>query len=218
MVGRIAVSILLSSCLLLPGSLVAQTERGPRSEADSLRSELETLEQRVEALEAAKSAHEEATRAIIQQSIAASESRINNFVVFGGTFEQIAGWSKGFDGISERVMRLNTIEFDFEIQVGSTEPFDDQLAKRNFLAFMQAMQSQPAIEKQSNPRALARLLAHTFGYDESEVLATEDAAMQSQMVDTLGQFIVPGKGNGGGQPGLAAALDSMKVPPQEARQ
>jgi hypothetical protein len=75
------------------------------------------LERRVEELETAKVAHEDATRSIIRQTFSEWGSRINEFVVLGGTFEMLAGWVQDFEEPSENVLRLDTFEFDFEVRV-----------------------------------------------------------------------------------------------------
>lgn len=79
--------------------------------------EQEDLERRVEELETAKVAHEDATRSIIRQTFSEWGSRINEFVVLGGTFEMLAGWVQDFEEPSENVLRLDTFEFDFEVRV-----------------------------------------------------------------------------------------------------
>lgn len=75
------------------------------------------LAQRVEALETATVVNEDATRSIIRQSFSEWGSKINEFVVFGGTIEVLSGWDRGFSGRSEGTLRLDTAELDFEVQV-----------------------------------------------------------------------------------------------------
>lgn len=75
------------------------------------------LEQRVKELETSTVAQEDATRSIIRQSVSRLGSNINEFVIFGGTIEVLAGWEQDFQSNSESVLRLNTAELDFEIQV-----------------------------------------------------------------------------------------------------
>ncbi len=145
MAGRLAVGMLVTFCLLLPGSLSAREHEDAGSQAGAVTGERERLEQRLEELEAAKTvheeatraltreqerlkqrveeleaardAHEEATRAIIRQSISTLGSRINEFVIFGGTFEMLTSWAEDFQGQSKREIQLNTAQLDFEIQV-----------------------------------------------------------------------------------------------------
>lgn len=75
------------------------------------------LEQRVKELEMAETAREGATGSIIRDALSTFGSNINEFVALGGSLEVICGWSEDFSGQSERVLQLNTAEFDFEIQV-----------------------------------------------------------------------------------------------------
>jgi hypothetical protein len=86
-------------------------------ERERLAQEELRLEQRVEELETSKVAQEDATRSIIRQSVSRLGSNINEFVVFGGTVEVLSGWEQDFQDNSESVLRLNTAELDFEIQV-----------------------------------------------------------------------------------------------------
>lgn len=77
----------------------------------------ERLEQRVQELETEKTVQEDATRAIIRDSISTLGSNINEFVSFGGTIEVLTGWGEDFSGESEGVLQLDTAELDFEVQV-----------------------------------------------------------------------------------------------------
>lgn len=79
--------------------------------------EQQQLERRVEELEKAQTAQEDATRAIIRDSVSTLGSKVNEFVALGGTLEILGGWAEAFDGRSDRVLELNTAELDFEIQV-----------------------------------------------------------------------------------------------------
>ena len=126
----------MACLLLLPGSspaqdadaqaLAAEIERlrqrveeleQARISHEGAAAEREELERRIQELETAKVAHEEATRSIIRDTLSTLGSRINEFVVFGGTLEVLAGWGQSFDGPSDSVITLNTAELDFEIQV-----------------------------------------------------------------------------------------------------
>lgn len=100
--------------------LLEELEAAKTAHEDATRSiirEQERLEQRVEELEIAKIAQEDATRSIIRQTLSGLGSRINEFVIFGGTVEVLTGWSEDFQGQSERVIQLSTAQLDFEIQV-----------------------------------------------------------------------------------------------------
>lgn len=79
--------------------------------------QLDMLQQRLDELETARIAHEDATRAVIKQSLEKRGSNINEFVVFGGTLEVETIWANDFDGVSESDIALATAELDFEIQV-----------------------------------------------------------------------------------------------------
>lgn len=75
------------------------------------------LEQRVSELEAAQYAQEDATRAIIRDSMTSVGSNINESVALGGALEVVAGWSQDFDGSSGGDVLLNTAELDLEVAV-----------------------------------------------------------------------------------------------------
>ena len=77
----------------------------------------EQLAQRVRELEIAKAANEQATRQIIQESLAKTGSKINDAVSLGGTIEMLAGSSTDFSGASANTLKLNAAELDMEIQV-----------------------------------------------------------------------------------------------------
>ncbi len=79
--------------------------------------DLELLKQRVAELEGVNIANEEATRTIIRRTFFERGTQINDFVMFGGTFEALVGWAEDFDGSKESFILLNTAELDFEIQV-----------------------------------------------------------------------------------------------------
>jgi hypothetical protein len=140
MVRRFAVS-LLAAALLVPAGLAAQEaattstppeggtngleqlekrieelEKTNAAYSDSLQ-RVRELEARLEELEKAKQVQEDATRAIIDQAISSSGSRINNYVTLGGNFEAVGGWGKDLNGVKENVLTLNSAQLDFEIQV-----------------------------------------------------------------------------------------------------
>ncbi len=72
---------------------------------------------RVRELEIAKAANEQATRLIIQDSLAKTGSKINDAVSLGGTIEMLAGKSTDFSNTSTDALKLNAAELDLEIQV-----------------------------------------------------------------------------------------------------
>ena len=104
-------------CILLSPATVAAQDRTPSdSTAAGSAEKIEELEKRIRDLEATRAAQEEATRSIIRQTIDQSTSRINNVASFGGVFEVLAGRTKDFTQVWEPVMKLNGIEFVFEVQ------------------------------------------------------------------------------------------------------
>ncbi|MBZ0267366.1 hypothetical protein K8I85_04375, partial [bacterium] len=92
---------------------IAELERGVLGSAAAR----ERLEARLADLEAAKRAQEEATRSIIRQTLDTLGSRINEYVIFGGTLEVGASDRRNFDLPDETNLELNTAELDFEIDV-----------------------------------------------------------------------------------------------------
>ena len=77
----------------------------------------DALAQRVRELEIAKAANEQATRQIIQDSLAKTGSKINDAVSLGGTIEMLAGRSTDFFGANADTLKLNAAELDLEVQV-----------------------------------------------------------------------------------------------------
>ena len=75
----------------------------------------EELEQRVKELEDMETVREDATRAIIRDSVSTLGSKINEAVALGGTFEVLAGWAREIPGDSGGFVTLNTAELDFEV-------------------------------------------------------------------------------------------------------
>jgi hypothetical protein len=75
------------------------------------------LEQRVEELEASKVAHEDATRAIIQQTFQTLGSKINEFVSLGGVIEVLTRSQEDFFGTDEETIDLDVAELQLEVQV-----------------------------------------------------------------------------------------------------
>ena len=117
--GRMAVrfATLMICLLLFPALGAAQGRAGADSlAADSTR--IDELERRIRDLEQTRAAQEEATRAIIRQTIEQSGTRINNVASFGGVFEMLGGYTRDFAGIKERVLRVSGMELVFEVQMG----------------------------------------------------------------------------------------------------
>ena len=111
--------VTLMICLLLaPAVVAAQGAEGADSLAAGSAEKIEQLEQRIQDLERTRAAQEEATRSIIRQTIEHSGTRINNAVSFGGVFEFTGGKSRDFAGVKEHFMKLNALEFVFEVQLG----------------------------------------------------------------------------------------------------
>ena len=77
----------------------------------------EQLARRIRELEISKAANEQATRLIIQDSLAKTGSKINDAVALGGAIEMLVGHSKDFSGTSTDALKLNTAELDLEVQV-----------------------------------------------------------------------------------------------------
>ena len=109
------------------------------------------------------------------------------------------------------------LEFDFDIQVGSSEPLNEGAEQRKALAFVAAMQSDPEIRTHGNPRFMALQVCRAFGFDESEALANMEAAIQQGQVDKQIELISGGVSGGAGM-NLAGALDAMKSRPDNRDQ
>lgn len=114
MTRQLAAFALTVGWLLLPFSLAAETEDTLSEQERQER--LEKLEKRVEELEATDEAGDSATRSIISQALSDLGSNINNIVAFGGTLEVLSGWTEDFDRTDESLIRINTIELDFEVR------------------------------------------------------------------------------------------------------
>ncbi len=76
------------------------------------------LARRVGELEFTKTAQEDATRAIIRDSLAKVGSKVNETVSLGGAVEMLAGRTRDFSGVRKSALQLNTAELDLEIQAG----------------------------------------------------------------------------------------------------
>ena len=101
-------------------TLETSLEGGPGSRAASALvndpSQAQLL-QRVRELEIGKAANEQATRQIIQDSLAKTGSKINDAVSLGGTIEMLVGRSTDFANTTTDSLKLNAAELDLEIQV-----------------------------------------------------------------------------------------------------
>lgn len=107
----------LAICLLLsPAALAAQGPAGVDTLAAASAARLEQLERKVEELERERLSQEEATRAIIRESIQSTGSKINNVAAFGGVFELAAGRVRPYSEITERFLQLSGLEVAFEVQ------------------------------------------------------------------------------------------------------
>jgi hypothetical protein len=95
----------------------AEQDRIEPNQAEVENKKLKDLEQRVKQLETEKTAREEAVRSITRDALSTIGSKINESVSLGGTLEVIGGWTEDYSGQSEGVVRLNTAELDFEIEV-----------------------------------------------------------------------------------------------------
>ena len=76
----------------------------------------ETLARRVQELEITRAAKDDATRAIIRDSLAKVGSKVNEAVSMGGAIEMLVGRSRDFSGAAKSTLQLNTAEVDFDIQ------------------------------------------------------------------------------------------------------
>ncbi len=81
------------------------------------RASTEELTRRVRELEIAKIANEDATRAIIRDSVSTLGSKINESVSLGGAVEILAGRTRDFSGTRSSSLQLSTAELDLDIQV-----------------------------------------------------------------------------------------------------
>ena len=94
-----------------PAQLAGAAAVRPPPAADA-----DDLARRVKELEIAKTAQEDATRAIIRDSLSKLGSKINDVVSFGGAIEMLAGRSRDFSGVKQSTLQLNTAELEFDIQ------------------------------------------------------------------------------------------------------
>ena len=88
----------------------------PGSQFESVESQ-QGLAQRVKELEIAKAAQEQATRLIIQDTLAKTGSKINESVTLGGSIEMLALRGNDFSSPISSSLKLNAADLDFEIQV-----------------------------------------------------------------------------------------------------
>ena len=78
----------------------------------------EDLARRVQELEFTRIAQDDATRAIIRDSLSKVGSKVNEAVSMGGALEMLVGRSRDFSGTSQSRLQFNTAELDFDIQAG----------------------------------------------------------------------------------------------------
>ena len=97
--------------LAAPSAAVAPTGPAapPLTSADD-------LARRVQELEFSRMAQNDATRAIIRDSLAKTGSKATESVSLGGAVEMLLGRSRDFSGTSKSSLALNTAELDFDIQ------------------------------------------------------------------------------------------------------
>jgi hypothetical protein len=88
----------------------------PRGEFERTESQQE-LAQRVRELELAKAAQEQATRLIIQDTLAKTGSKINESVTLGGSIETLAVRGNDFSSSTASSLKFNAADLDLEIQL-----------------------------------------------------------------------------------------------------
>jgi len=94
----------------------APPSKGHTAVEPTVATDTEELTRRVKELEIARIAQEDATRAIIRDSVATLGSKINSAVSLGGALEVLAKRTHDFDGVKQSRLELNTAELDFEVQ------------------------------------------------------------------------------------------------------
>ncbi len=80
---------------------------------------LDQLEQRVKELETEKAAREEATRAIIRDTLSKTGSKINEHVSLGGVLEVTGGWNQNFVGQSDGTLQLSSAKLELDIEANN---------------------------------------------------------------------------------------------------
>lgn len=90
----------------------------PAAAATTAASAAADLTRRVSELELAKIAQQDATRAIIKDSLAKVGSKVNEAVSLGGAVEMLASRSRDFEGARKSALKLNTGELEFDVQAG----------------------------------------------------------------------------------------------------
>ena len=88
----------------------------PGSQFESVESR-QGLAQRVKELEIAKAAQEQATRLIIQDTLAKTGSKINESVTLGGSIETLAVRGNDFSNSTSSSLKFNAADLDLEIQL-----------------------------------------------------------------------------------------------------
>ena len=103
-------------------TLEAQRSVGPSATAASAAAvpvpaaSAEELTRRVQELEFTRIAQDDATRAIIRDSLAKTGSKATESVSLGGAVEMLVGRSRDFSGSRKSTLQLNTAELDLDIQ------------------------------------------------------------------------------------------------------
>jgi hypothetical protein len=105
-------------------------------------------------------------------------------------------------------------EYEFSVQVGSTEPASETKERNRLVSFLATAQSDPKVYAQMRPDFLAHRLAEAFGFDPLEVLTSQEAATQQVMVDALETALFKGGKGAQNGSGIGAALDAMKTQDQ----
>jgi hypothetical protein len=116
--AAVRIATLMTCLLCSPVVSAAQTSTGTDTLAAGSAEKIEQLEKRIRDLEQTRAAQEEATRSIIRQTIERSGTMINNVASFGGVFEMVAGKSRNFAGVKDHFMKVNAMEFAFDVQLG----------------------------------------------------------------------------------------------------
>ena len=89
---------------------------GPSATSPSQPSGSEELVRRLKELELAKTAQEDATRAIIRDSLSKVGSKVNEAASLGGAVEMVAARGRDFSGTRNTSLQLSTAELDFDFK------------------------------------------------------------------------------------------------------
>lgn len=111
--------------------------------------------------------------------------------------------------ILEVPLEFIQMEYEFRIEVGSTEPTTEESRQRLALGLLQAVTSVPEMARQFNPDALSTFLVESFGLNPLALKASPEASRQQLVVDRLREFATGANGPNGR--GVGAALDALKT-------